>query len=168
MEAVCQFVTCVSSVNFFAPALPAQLFLSQHFCVFAPVFLGHSLAVWVALALQNMPPKARAPEVRMVFGWGQLCGVEICTYSGPSRCLPTVLKGICVCKSKHLSPCQTLKAEKTRRKETAHARKCRRRRAQKERARQEPCYIRRPNAKHPFTTFADQHAAGTRGRLTSG
>ena len=77
---------------FFAPALPAQLFLSQHFCVFAPVFLGHSLAVWVALALQNMPPKARAPEARMVFGWGQVCGVEICTCSGPSRCLPTVCK----------------------------------------------------------------------------
>ena len=75
---------------FFAPALPAQLFLPQHFCVFAPVFLGHSLAVWVALALQNMPPKARAPEARMVFGWGQVCGVEICTCSGPSRCLPTV------------------------------------------------------------------------------
>ena len=47
--------------------------------------------MWVALALQNMPPKARAPEARMVFGWGQVCGVEICTYSGPSRCLPTVL-----------------------------------------------------------------------------
>ena len=28
----------------------------------------------------------------MVFGWGQVCGVEICTYSGPSRCLPTVCK----------------------------------------------------------------------------
>ena len=67
-----------------------SFFLSQHFCVFAPVFLGHSLAVWVALALQNMPPKARAPEARMVFGWGQVCGVEICTCSGPSRCLPTV------------------------------------------------------------------------------
>ena len=26
----------------------------------------------------------------MVFGWSQVCGVEICTYSGPSRCLPTV------------------------------------------------------------------------------
>ena len=39
-----------------------------------------------------MPPKARAPEARMVFGWGQVCGVEICTYSGPSRCLPTVCK----------------------------------------------------------------------------
>ena len=76
----------------FAPALPAQLFLSQHFCVFAPVFLGHSLAVWVALALPNMPPKARAPEARMVFGWGQVSGVEICTCSGPSRCLPTVCK----------------------------------------------------------------------------
>ena len=92
MEAVCQCVTCVSSVDFFAPALPAQLFLSQHFCVFAPVFLGHSLAVWVALALPNMPPKARAPEARMVFGWGQVSGVEICTCSGPSRCLPTVCK----------------------------------------------------------------------------
>ena len=67
-------------------------FFSQRFCVFAPVFLGHSLAVWVALALQNMPPKARAPEARMVFGWGQVCGVEICTCSGPSRCLPTVCK----------------------------------------------------------------------------
>ena len=92
LEAVCQCVTCVSSVDFFAPALPAQLFLSQHFCVFAPVFLGHSLAVWVALALPNMPPKARAPEARMVFGWGQVSGVEICTCSGPSRCLPTVCK----------------------------------------------------------------------------
>ena len=68
-----------------------SFFLSQHFCVFAPVFLGHSLAVWVALALPNMPPKARAPEARMVFGWGQVSGVEICTCSGPSRCLPTVV-----------------------------------------------------------------------------
>ena len=48
--------------------------------------------MWVALALQNMPPKARAPEARMVFGWGQVCGVEICTCSGPSRCLPTVCR----------------------------------------------------------------------------
>ena len=79
-----------------------RLFLPQHFqhsffcpntfAFFAPMFLGHSLAVWVALVLQNMPPKARAPEVRMVFGWGQVCGVEICTCSGPSRCLPTVCK----------------------------------------------------------------------------
>ena len=50
----------------------------------------HSLTVWVSLALQNMPPKARAPEARMVFGWDQVSGVEFCTCSGPSRCLPTV------------------------------------------------------------------------------
>ena len=59
-------------------------------CFFAPVSLVHSLAVWVTLALQNMPPKARAPEARMVFGWDQVSGVEFCTCSGPSRCLPTV------------------------------------------------------------------------------
>ena len=45
-----------------------------------------------------MPPKARAPEARMVFGWGQVCGVEICTCSGPSRCLPT---GTWHCWSRH-------------------------------------------------------------------
>ena len=56
-------------------------------CFFAPVSLVHSLAVWVTLALQNMPPKARAPEARMVFGWDQVSGVEFCTCSGPSRCL---------------------------------------------------------------------------------
>ena len=95
LEAVCQCVTCVSSTDFFAPALPAQLFfLSQHCCFVAPVFLVHSLAVWVTLALQNMPPKARAPEARMVFGWDQVSGVEFCTCSGPSRCLPTVIDTI--------------------------------------------------------------------------
>ena len=83
-------MTCVSSTDFFAPALPAQLFLSQHCCFFAPVFFVHRLTVWVSLALQNMPPKARAPEARMVFGWDQVSGVEFCTCSGPSRCLPTV------------------------------------------------------------------------------
>ena len=60
-------------------------------CFFAPVSLVHSLAVWVTLALQNMPPKARAPEARMVFGWDQVSGVEFCTCSGPSRCLPTAI-----------------------------------------------------------------------------
>ena len=84
-------VICVSSTDFFAPALPAQLFFSSQLCcLFAPVFLVHSLAVWVTLALQNMAPKARAPEARMVFGWDQVSGVEFCTCSGPSRCLPTV------------------------------------------------------------------------------
>ena len=67
-----------------------SFFLSQHCCVFAPVFLVHSLAVWITLALQNMPPKARAPEARMVFGWDQVSRFEFCTFSGPSRCLPTV------------------------------------------------------------------------------
>ena len=66
-------------------------FWSQHCCFFAPVFLVHSLAVWVTLALQNMPPKARAPEARMVFEWDRVSGVEFCTCCGPSRCLPTVL-----------------------------------------------------------------------------
>ena len=46
----------------------------------------------VTLALQNMPPKARAPEARMAFEWGQVSGVKFCTCSGPSRCLPTVPK----------------------------------------------------------------------------
>ena len=46
----------------------------------------------VTLALQNMPPKARAPEARMAFEWGQVSGVKFCTCSGPSRCLPTVCK----------------------------------------------------------------------------
>ena len=49
------------------------------------------------------------------------------------------------------TPCLKMSGER----ETAHARKCRRRRMQKERARQEPCYKRQPNAKHPFTTLAD-------------
>ena len=59
-------MTCVSSADFFAPALPVQLFLSQHCCFFAPVSLVQSFAVWVTLALQNMPPKARAPEALTV------------------------------------------------------------------------------------------------------
>ena len=85
----------MSSADFFAPALPAQLFLFQHRCFFAPVFLVHSLAVWVALVLQNMPPKAYAPEARMVFKWDQVSGVEFCTFSGPSRCLPIVCISSC-------------------------------------------------------------------------
>ena len=87
-------MTCVSSVDFFAPALPAQLFLSQHFCVFAPVFLGHSLAVWVALALPNMPPKARAPEARMVFGWGQVSGAGQADVS--PQCAKNCVKNVCI------------------------------------------------------------------------
>lgn len=85
----------MSSADFFAPALPAQLFLFQHRCFFAPVFLVHSLAVWVALVLQNMPPKAYAPEARMVFKWDQVSGVEFCIFSGPSRCLPIVCISSC-------------------------------------------------------------------------
>ena len=46
----------------------------------------------VTLALQNMPPKARAPEARMAFQYGQVSGVKFCTCSGPSRCLPRVWK----------------------------------------------------------------------------
>ena len=75
--------------TFFPQHFQHSFFLSQHCCFFAPVFLVHSLAVWVTLALQNMPPKARAPEARMVFGWDQVSGVEFCTCSRPSRCLPT-------------------------------------------------------------------------------
>ena len=85
---MCQCVTCVSSTDFFAPALPAQLFFSQHL-LFCSSVLGACLAVWVTLALQNMPPKARAPEARICLG-GTKFGVEFCTCSGPSRCLPTV------------------------------------------------------------------------------
>ena len=84
-------MTCVSSVDFLLP----QHFQHSFFCPNTFAFLLQcfwGLAVWVALALPNMPPKARAPEARMVFGWGQVSGVEICTCSGPSRCLPTVCK----------------------------------------------------------------------------
>ena len=76
---------CLSAAD---PSVYASISICR--CFFAPVFLVHSLAVWVTLALQNMPPKARAPEARMVFGWDQVSGVKFCTCSGPSRCLPTV------------------------------------------------------------------------------
>ena len=69
-------------------------FLHQHlqrFCFWLQCFW---CIAWpcVTLALQNMPPKARAPEARMAFEWGQVSGVKFCTCSGPSRCLPTVCK----------------------------------------------------------------------------
>jgi hypothetical protein len=60
------------------------------------VFLVHSLAVWVTLALQNMPPKARAPEARMVFEWDQVSGVEFCDVS-PQYLLAIIESSIFVC-----------------------------------------------------------------------
>ena len=88
---MCQMCDLRVQHRLFCPSTSSTAFFSsQHCCLFAPVFLVHSLAVWVTLALQNMPPKARAPEARMVFGWDQVSGVEFCTCSGPSRCLPTV------------------------------------------------------------------------------
>ena len=84
-----------------------------------------------------------------------------------------ILKGMWFAKSKHLSPRPNIESSQRHggERETAHARKCRRRRAQKERARQEPCCITHPNTKHPFTTFSDPTRCLDKGpadlRLTS-
>ena len=81
---------CKMQLSFRLDKRPGESHLAldgkKHCCFFCSC-LVHSLAVWVTLALQNMPPKARAPEAPMV---GSGFGVEFCTCSGPSRCLSTV------------------------------------------------------------------------------
>ena len=94
------FLSCQESQDsqsFFCPNTSSTaFFLSQPCCFFAPVFLVHGLAVWVTLALQNMPPKARAPEARMVFEWDQVSGVEFCDVS-PQYLLAIIESSIFVC-----------------------------------------------------------------------
>ena len=72
--------------------LQRKRFLPQHFQRFRFWLQCSWCIAWpcVTLALQNMPPKARTPEARMAFEWGQVSGVKFCTCSGPSRCLSTV------------------------------------------------------------------------------
>ena len=88
LEAVCQCVTCVSSVDFFCPSTSSTAFLSNTLEFLLQCFWA--CRVGSSCVAEHATQSSRTGGAHGVWV-GQVSGVEICTCSGPSRCLPTEL-----------------------------------------------------------------------------